>query len=104
LHLLLRLGVGKTERFNDFWYKIFALPWRSSVFSSFLRKRKKTARRQALGQASNRGVFSACHGEIVSPGLGMSLAGGGVPVEDLSQGCPEADWGMMLGDMFWECH
>ncbi|MGI0010107.1 MAG: hypothetical protein ACREAE_01760 [Nitrosopumilaceae archaeon] len=32
----------------------------------------------------------------------MSLADGGVPVEDLSQGYPEADWDTVLGDMFLE--
>jgi hypothetical protein len=32
----------------------------------------------------------------------MSLAAGGVPVEDLSQGYPEADWDTVLGDMFLE--
>jgi hypothetical protein len=32
----------------------------------------------------------------------MSLAGGGVPVEDLSQGYPEAEWDTVLGDMFLE--
>ncbi len=37
-----------------------------------------------------------------SIGVGMSLAGGGVPVEDLSQGYPEADWDTALGDMFLE--
>jgi hypothetical protein len=34
--------------------------------------------------------------------IGISLAGGGVPVEDLSQGYPEADWDTVLGDMFLE--
>jgi hypothetical protein len=37
-----------------------------------------------------------------SIGIGMSLADGGVPVEDLSQGYPEADWDTVLGDMFLE--
>ncbi|MGH7456718.1 MAG: hypothetical protein ACRENG_35545 [bacterium] len=31
---------------------------------------------------------------------GKSLADGGVPVEDLSQDYPEADWDTVLGDMF----
>jgi hypothetical protein len=32
--------------------------------------------------------------------IGMSPAAGGVPVEDLSQGYPEADWDTVLGEMF----
>jgi hypothetical protein len=32
----------------------------------------------------------------------MSLAAGGVPVEDLSQDYPEADWDTVRGDMFLE--
>jgi hypothetical protein len=39
---------------------------------------------------------------LAPEGLGMSLADGGVPVEDLSQGYPEADWDTVLGDMFLE--
>ncbi|MCI0695110.1 hypothetical protein L0337_24255 [candidate division KSB1 bacterium] len=38
---------------------------------------------------------------LAPEGIGMSLADGGVPVEDLSQGYPEADWDTVLGDMFW---
>jgi hypothetical protein len=34
--------------------------------------------------------------------IGMSLADGGVPVEDSSQGYPEADWDTVRGDMFLE--
>lgn len=43
---------------------------------------------------------------LAPEGLGISLADGGVPVEDLSQGYPEADWGMVLGEIFletWGC-
>jgi hypothetical protein len=32
----------------------------------------------------------------------MSLAASGVPVEDLSQGYPEADWDTVLGNMILE--
>jgi hypothetical protein len=32
--------------------------------------------------------------------IAMSLAAVGVPVEDLSQGYPEADWDTVVGDMF----
>jgi hypothetical protein len=34
--------------------------------------------------------------------IGMSLADGSVPVEDLSQGYPDANWDTVLGDMFLE--